>query len=70
MLVDALVRTLLVEAADVFVHKATQLLLAQNEHMVGTFPAQTAHEPFAEGVGVGARTGVRKNLKLYRPVRF
>ncbi len=50
MLVDTLVRSSLIKIGDVFAHDAPQMALAQNEHVVQAFAAQTAQKPFAIGV--------------------
>ena len=49
-LVDALMRSSLVEIGDVVAHDVSQMTFAQDEHVIQAFAPQTAEKPFAKGV--------------------
>lgn len=62
-------RTLRVEIADVLVHDATQVLLAENEYVIKAFTANAADESLAEGVRTRRTNRRAEDFNLGRDVR-
>ena len=50
MLVNALMRTLLIEVISISRDDAVQLMLMKNEEVIGTFSFKRAYNSFAVGV--------------------
>jgi hypothetical protein len=57
-------RTIFIEVLHVLVHKATHLLLTENEHVIETFTAQAADESFAVRIGTGCAHRGAQNVNL------
>jgi hypothetical protein len=51
MLVNALMRPLLIEVVGISGDDAMQLMLVENEEVVGTLTLKRTHESFAQGIG-------------------
>ena len=48
---DPLMRPRLIEVGAVFLQDANRLEPADHQHVIQTFPPQTPHKPFADGIG-------------------
>ena len=57
LLFNALMGPSLVVIRNVFPHQAMRLMTMQDEHIVQTFPFQTADESFADSIGTGRSFG-------------
>ena len=51
-LLDALVRSCVIEVGDVFLDDALEMVFAEDEEVVEALPAQTPQESFADGVSL------------------
>lgn len=68
LLVDALVRSGMVEIDLILLHDLAQMLLAQDEEEVEAFPPHAAQKPLTDGVGLRRLIGCGENLNS-TPIR-
>src|SRR6266567_2658708 len=66
LLLDALMRSCLVEVFYIPIEYALELLLAEDQHVVEAFLSHTSHEAFADGIGTRCMIGGSQNLNRTR----
>src|SRR5258706_11751843 len=66
LLLDALMRSCVVEVRSIPIEYALELLLAEDQQMVEAFLSHTPHEAFADGIGTRCMIGGFQNLNRTR----